>query len=110
MNESEYQALLQTAGRRPLQAEEQARMELWLAAHPEAQAEWEIEAGLNRLLEQLPDAPVASNFTARVVQALDQKPSGKTARASLSAWLGRWFRRPAPRIAWALLLLGAALF
>src|SRR6266536_3583809 len=109
MNESDYQALLRTAWRRPLSLEEQARLDAWLATHPQAQAEWEEEAGLNRLLGQLPLAPVPSNFTALVLQALEEPPAGATRRPSLPAQLRQWFGRPAARIAWALLLLCVAL-
>src|SRR6266542_144743 len=59
MNESDYRALLQTAWRRPLSLEEQARLDAWLATHPQAQAEWEEEAGLNRLLGQWFGRPAA---------------------------------------------------
>ncbi len=108
MNESDYQALLRTAWRRPLSLEEQARLDAWLATHPQAQAEWEEETGLNRLLGQLPPAPVPSNFTALVLQALEERPTGATRRPSLSTQLRQWFGRPAARIAWALLILSVA--
>ena len=108
MNESEYHALLQIAWRRPLSLEEQARLDAWLADHPQARAQWEAETGLNRLLAQLPDAPVPSNFTALVLQELDRRPAPETRPASLPARFRHWFRRPAPRIAWALLLLSVA--
>ncbi len=42
-----------------------------LAKHPEARRELEQEKELTRLLDRLPDAPpVASNFTAQVMQAV----------------------------------------
>ena len=44
-----------------------------LAAHPEAQADWEAEAGLNDALGRLPDVAVSSNFTARVLQAVERE-------------------------------------
>ena len=108
MNESEYQSLLEASWRRALTAEELARMEAWVAAHPEAQAEWEAEAGLNGLLGRLPEAPVASNFTAQVLQELDREAASaaRTHSPSFVERFRRWFNRPAPRVAWALALVG----
>src|SRR5262245_52089399 len=82
MNESEYQALMEASWRRPLTDEEQARLDAWLRTHPAAHNEWEAEMALNRLLEQLPEAPVASNFTARVLQALDRESAALERRES----------------------------
>ena len=109
MNESEYQALLEKTWRGPLDPEEQARLDAWLATRPQARAEWESENALNRCIGQLPDAPLPSNFTARVLRALDKESAEAARRASVSDWLRRWFRRPVVRIAWAVLLLSAAL-
>ena len=44
-----------------------------LAAHPEAQADWEAETALNEGLARLPDAPMPSNFTARLMQAVEHE-------------------------------------
>jgi len=106
MNESEYQALMEASWRRPLTDEEQARLDAWLRAHPAAQNEWEAEAALNRLLEQLPEAPLASNFTARVLQAVERKSATLERRESVLDHVKRWFWRPAPRFAWALVVAG----
>ena len=59
--------------RRKLTSAEQAELDAWLAAHPEAAAQWQEEAALNALLEQLPGATVPSNFTARVMQDIDRE-------------------------------------
>lgn len=64
MKQPEFENLLQTARERDLTDAELAKLERWLAANPDEQAEWEA---LDRLLVALPDAPVASNFTARVL-------------------------------------------
>jgi anti-sigma factor RsiW len=106
MNESEFQALMEASWRRPLTDEEQARLDVWLRAHPAAQNEWETEAALNRLLEQLPEAPLASNFTARVLQAVDRESAAIERREPLQDRVKRWFWRPAPRFAWALVVAG----
>jgi hypothetical protein len=106
MNESEYQSLLETGWRRPLTADELACLEAWVAGHPEAHADWEAEATLNRVLARLPDAPVASNFAARVLQAVERESQATARHPSFLDHAKRWFRRPAPRLAWALLLVG----
>jgi hypothetical protein len=105
MNESEYQALMEASWRRALTDDEQARLDAWLRLHPEAHNDWEAEATLNRLLEQLPDAPpVASNFTARVMQALERESAAAARSTSVLGRLKQWFWRPAPRVAWALVV------
>lgn len=106
MNESEYQALMEASWRRSLTDDEQARLDLWLRTHPEAHHEWEAESALNRLLEQLPEAPVASNFTARVLQAVERESAAEARRESVFDRVKQWFWRPAPRVAWALLIAG----
>jgi anti-sigma factor RsiW len=81
--------------RRQLTPAEQAELRAWLAAHPEAQTDWTDESSLNRLLDRLPDAPVPSNFTARVLQAVEQeeRARGRTKTAV------PWWRIFAPRAA-----------
>ena len=89
MNQSEFDNLLQTAHERDLTDGELARLERWLAANPAAQAEWEA---LDHLLATLPDTPVATNFTARV---LDEVRRAETAHPALGqAW---WQRLLAPQ-------------
>ncbi len=59
---------------------------------PETQAELELEARLNAALEQLPAAPVPSNFTARVLQAIDleaSRPADRGWRWALPRWMPR---------------------
>jgi anti-sigma factor RsiW len=72
-NDPIYNHLRELSWRRQLTDAEQAQLRAWLAAHPEAQAEWEAEVGLNAALGRLPDAPVPSNFTTRVVQAAERE-------------------------------------
>ena len=89
MNQSEFDNLLQTAHERDLTDGELARLERWLAATPADQAEWEA---LDHLLATLPDTPVATNFTARV---LDEVRRAETAHPALGqAW---WQRLLAPQ-------------
>src|SRR5438046_18689 len=65
MNDAAFNQLLDTALRRKLTAEEAAQVQACLARDPLAKAVWEEEMALTQLLERLPDAPLASNFTAR---------------------------------------------
>jgi anti-sigma factor RsiW len=89
MNQSEFDNLLQTAPERDLTDGELARLESWLAANPADQAKWEV---LDHLLAALPDTPVATNFTARV---LDEVRSAEASRPALGqAW---WLRLLAPQ-------------
>ena len=67
MNQSDFEILLQTASKRDLTGAELAKLESWLAANPAEQAELEA---LDRLLATLPDAPVATNFTSRVLDEI----------------------------------------
>jgi anti-sigma-K factor RskA len=61
-----------------------------------------IQDEMRRLLARLPDAPVASNFTARVIEAIDLEE----ARARRGGWNLFWnWRMLVPRAAAALLAL-----
>jgi len=103
MRETEFQRLLESSWQRPLTPPEQARLESWLSRRPQDQAIWEEETALNQLLGQLPDVPVASNFTARVGQALDKAPAAKpVSHGHGFAWAAR-LRQWRPR------LIGSAL-
>ena len=59
-NDPLYHRLRELSWRRKLTDSEEAELRAWLAAHPEAQAGWEVEAELNQALGRLPDAPVSS--------------------------------------------------
>jgi anti-sigma factor RsiW len=54
--------------------EQEAQLQQYLTAHPDQRAHWEEELALNQLLRQVPDAPLSSNFTAQVLQAVRQAP------------------------------------
>jgi hypothetical protein len=49
---------------------------------------------------------VASNFTARVMQAVERESAAAVRSASVFDRVKQWFWRPAPRVAWALGLAG----
>jgi hypothetical protein len=71
MNDSEYNELRAVSWRRPLTPPEEGLLQAYLAGQPEAQAAWEEDLALTRHLQELPDAPVPSNFTSLVFQAID---------------------------------------
>jgi hypothetical protein len=103
-NNPVYQRLRELAWRRRLTEAELAE---WRAAHPQAAAEADAEAALSDALAALPNAPVPSNFTARVLQRLEgdaRRPSPRK-----RDWFWVW-RVLVPRAAVASLVVGASLF
>jgi hypothetical protein len=93
--------------RRKLSYADQARLRAWLAAHPEAQIDWDTETELTELLDRLPDAPLASNFTARVLQAVEREnlANDRARRWTRRFWRAGWL----PRAAVAAVILSAGL-
>ena len=102
-----YQRWRELSWRRPLTAAEEAELRAWLVAHPEAQMEAEAELALTQALTRLPEAPVPSNFTARVWQSIEQDAAPKV-RAP-GPRLASWWRAWVPRFALATAVLGAGL-
>jgi len=95
--------------RRKLTPEEEAQLQSLLATHPEAQADWRAEAVLNEALEHLSPAPVPSNFTARVLDAVERE-SRRSRRTRPRGWaLFHWRLRWLPRVAIVTLVLGGGL-
>jgi hypothetical protein len=105
-NDPMYQRLRELSWRRQLTGPEEAELRAWLSAHPEAQADWEAEAGLNVSLSRLPEAPVPGNFTARVLQAVEREAAAEL-RGREGKWLIWPWRRWLPRAAFAVVILGA---
>ena len=80
--------------RRPLTAAEQAELQKWLHTHPEAQQEFETDTILSGSLANLPEAPVPSNFTTRVLQAVAAEAHSKArGRATNLPWWQLWLPR-----------------
>jgi anti-sigma factor RsiW len=105
-NDPIYNRLRELSWQRKLTEAEEAELRAWLAAHPEARADWEAEAGLEAALGRLPDVPVAGNFTARVLQAVEREAASSSRRSQgrMWPWL-RWL----PRAAFAASVLAAGL-
>jgi anti-sigma factor RsiW len=73
-----------------LTPQEEAELQAYLLAHPEKQALWEEDLNLNRLLRQLPDAAISTNFTAQVMQAVrgEQRTRSEHRTGQVPVW--RW--------------------
>ncbi len=107
MNNATFEELLALRHKRPLTPAEQTRLQAWLARHPADRVRWTEESALSTALHRLPNAPVPSNFMARVWQDIEAaERHGASARAG---WRG-WFRWPslAQQFAVAVVLLGVA--
>jgi len=98
-----YERLRDIGWRRPLTEAEQVELGQWLAAHPEHPLDGEAEAALTRALARLPNAPISSNFTSRVMQAISQEEQ-ITERARRQTRGSRW--QLIPRIAIATVVVG----
>jgi hypothetical protein len=97
MKDNELQSKLrESSWRRKLTEAEQAELRAHLAANPADRADWEMESALNAAFTRMPDVPVPSNFTARVLQAVEReevRPHG---------WSWRWnWHALVPRAAFA---------
>jgi hypothetical protein len=103
-----YSRLREVSWRRKLSIAEEAELRNWLAAHPEAQADWQAEAWLNAGLSRLPDAPVPSNFAARVLQAVEREAVAELRRPE-GKWLTWLWLRWLPKAAFAAIIVGVGL-
>jgi anti-sigma factor RsiW len=104
MNDPVYQRLREIAWRRKLTEAEEVELRAWLAAHPEAAAECEVELALSDALAKLPDASMPTNFAARVLREIERE---EMRPASQRDW--RWFWRSlVPRTAVAMLVIGGS--
>lgn len=111
MQNAEFQNLKETGWQRPLTAAERARLQEFLATHPEWQESWDHEAALSGLLRRRPGVAVSTNFTARVLQAAQRLPAKPAWRRRLEMfpWLpAGWIPRAA--LAGAMLCCGLLSF
>jgi anti-sigma factor RsiW len=101
MKDNELHSKLRESGwRRKLTEAEKAALRAYLATNPEARADWEMESALNAALTRLPDAPVPSNFTARVLQAVEREE----ARPRIWSWRWTWHTL-VPRVAFTVAVI-----
>jgi hypothetical protein len=106
MNEDSFNQMLEIAARRKLTVAEEAELQQQIAMRPDRQSAWEQEMGLNHALDQLPDTALSSNFTARVMLAIDleERRSARKQRQPL------WERLGAIRFAKATVMGALVLF
>jgi anti-sigma factor RsiW len=104
-----YEKLREISWRRKLNSAEERELRDWLATHPEARESLELDTGLTEALGKMPDVPVASNFTARVLEAVERDAKAEE-RAQKSQW-NIWRRLPRwlPRVASATVVVTAGL-
>ncbi|MDB6066981.1 MAG: hypothetical protein JWR26_3189 [Pedosphaera sp.] len=112
MNDPVYKQLRELSWRRKLTEAEEVELHKYLAEHPEAKEDWELEGELNHLLEQLPEAPaVASNFTARVLKAVEMETATQerehVRQRNLTSWRPAWSWLPKMAVACLVLGLGS---
>jgi hypothetical protein len=105
MNHPDLEQLMDLARRRVLTAEEQARLTAILEADPAAWPDRDEEVALTRLLVRMPDAPLASNFASRVMQAIDLAEAAPGRGAREPFW---WPRRRFGRLAWVTAMIAVA--
>ncbi len=99
MNDPEK--LREIGWRRPLTDVEKAALRESLKSEPknarELESDLELDSALTAALNRIPDAPVSSNFTARVMAAVEREQKSRS-RTSESQWSWRVLF---PRIAFA---------
>lgn len=104
-----YEKWREISWRRKLNSAEERELRDWLATHPEAQESLELDTGLTEALGKMADVPVASNFTARVLQAIEDeaKIEARQPSSRKTFWRRppRWF----PRVASATIVVTAGL-
>lgn len=91
MNGPEFDELLKKQMRGSLTAEDDTALQARFRHDSSAEAAWEEDLRLNQLLQQVPDAPISSNFTARVLGAIELEEK-KEARRSPWRGVGQWLR------------------
>jgi anti-sigma factor RsiW len=101
-----YQKLLEASWRKPLTAAEEEELRAWLVTHPEDAAEWELEAGVDQALGHLKDLPVPSNFTARVMAAVERGQATEVPGQPVWGRIWRGLSEWLPRAAVAGVILG----
>ena len=103
MNDPVYDELVRLSSRREPTVDDRLRIEALLVAHPGLRARWEEDAAVSNALRGLADAPVSSNFTARVMEAIDLEERAAQRRAQPGGWR-RWIGGWRPRVGWGVAL------
>ncbi len=101
------QELRERLWRRPLTPAEEVGLRSVLGQPPQAQQDWEADQLLSTGLARLPQTPVPTNFTARVLRAIEreQRAAHRSRGLSWRIWTWRWL----PRAAVAAVVVSAGL-
>ena len=105
MNTAEFNNLREIIWQRPLNQRELTEVTAFLSTHPELGQEWETDLALAKALRDMPDTPVASNFTSLVMQAVEQESKGQVKTKPL-AWINWGWQKWIPRFAVAACVVG----
>jgi anti-sigma factor RsiW len=95
--------------RRKLTEAQRTELRAWLESHPDERNGLEEDERLTSLLGRLPDAPVASNFTARAMQAVEHEAESEQ-RGRVVHRQGWWWRSLLPRMAVVVVLVFGVFF
>jgi len=110
MQDEQFKKIKEAGWRRRLTPAEQAALQKCLATDPQARQAWTEEAALNHLLQRLPPSPVSSNFTARLMQAVQAAPVPRRAWRDWFA-LDQWLpENGVGRVAMCSLMVAVGLF
>jgi anti-sigma factor RsiW len=96
MKHDDFQELMDLARRRPLTPSERSRLDRFMEADPQAWPDREEDMALVGLMARLPDAPLASNFSARVMEAIgleERRVKRENNPLSLHWWAHSWWAR-----------------
>jgi hypothetical protein len=85
-----YKDLRELSWKRNLSPAEETQVRAWLEAHPETRGDWEAETGLSEALDRLKEPEVPSNFTARVLAAVEADAARLERVAGRRLWRWRW--------------------
>ena|ERR1043166_9296545 len=105
--ETIYDRLREISWRRKLSVAEERELHEWLAAHPEVHESLELDAGLTEVLRKLPNVPLSSNFTARVLKAVEVEAMADARERSIVWKFWRRLPRWLPRVASATIVVTA---
>lgn len=105
MSEDEFEKLKEDRWRRALTPSEEISLENHFETDRAAQRIWNEEAALNQLLAKLPDEPISTNFTSRVLQMVERETVQPREESVLAWFKFHWLSR----VAFASLLLCATL-
>jgi len=101
-----HEKIRELTWRGPLSPAQRQELKAWLEAHPAEKESLALDSRLTESLHKLPDAPVSSNFTARVLEQVQLEQAATRRKASRTSFIFRW--RWLIRTASAVVIVAAA--